>query len=114
MEPSLPFGNNLLADGLTVEAVRIWPWLRQTNWLRHAALLGLPDSYLQDCNPTPLSLAQEALSRLFDFVGITEQLDLVAQCVTRDLGASPPSLIGRHNAGAGDTLKAYGYLLVGS
>lgn len=71
MEPSLPFGNNLLADGLTVEAVRIWPWLRQTNWLRHAALLGLPDSYLQDCNPTPLSLAHEALSRLFDFVGIT-------------------------------------------
>lgn len=75
--------------------------LRQTNWLRHAALLGLPGSYLQDCNPTPLSLAHEALSRLFDFVGITEQLDLVAQCVARDLGASPPSSIGRHNAGVG-------------
>ncbi len=77
--------------------------LRQTNWLRHAALLGLPDSHLLNCNQTPLSLAHEALSRLFDFVGITEQLDLVAQCVARDLGASPPSSIGRHNAGAGDT-----------
>jgi len=68
-------------------------------------LLGLPDSYLPNCNPTPLSLAHESLSRLFDFVGITEQLDLVAQCVARDLGASPPSTIGRHNAGAGDAEK---------
>jgi hypothetical protein len=77
--------------------------LRQTNWLRHAALLGLPDSFLLKCNQTPLSLAHEALSRLFDFVGVAEQLDLVAQCLARDLGASPPSSIGRHNAGAGDT-----------
>jgi hypothetical protein len=79
--------------------------LSQTNWLRNAALLGLPASYLLNCNPTPLSLAHEALSRLFDFVGIAEQLDVVARCVARDLGVSPPSTIGRHNAGAGDTEK---------
>ena len=79
--------------------------LSQTKRLRDAALVVLPREYLSQCDPSPLALAKEALSRLFDFVGIVEQLDVVARCVARDLGASPPSAIGRHNAGAGDTEK---------
>jgi hypothetical protein len=79
--------------------------LSQTKRLRDAALVVLPREYLSQCDPSPLALANEALRRLFDFVGIAEQLDVVARCVARDLGASPPSTIGRHNAGAGDTEK---------
>jgi len=79
--------------------------LSQAMRLRDAALVVLPRQYLSQCDPSPLALANAALERLFDFVGIAEQIDVVARCVARDLGASPPSSIGRHNAGAGDTEK---------
>jgi FkbM family methyltransferase len=79
--------------------------LQQTWSLVSAAAFALPGSEASSV----AGLAQDALVRLFDFVGITEKLDLVAQGLARDLGAPPLEGVGRYNAGhsrgAADTLS---------
>ena len=80
--------------------------LQQTWALVSAASFALPSSDA----PSIAALAQDALVRLFDFVGITENLDLATQCIARDLGAPAVASLGRYNAGqsrgAADTLSA--------
>lgn len=87
----------------------------QMHNLRNAALYALPRSRLAACEAETrhdhseqafnLALAKTALLELFDMVGVTESLDLVAQCVARDLGAAPPALLDRHNATAADSTR---------
>lgn len=82
------------------------PQLTQTWALVRTAAFVLPSS----SGSGLLGVAQDALSRLFDFVGITEQMDLVAQCIASDLGLPAPEAVGRWNVGAasrdGDSLNA--------
>jgi len=87
----------------------------QMHSLRNAALHALPRSRLAACEAETrhdrseqaftLALAKTALLEVFDLVGVTESLDLVAQCLARDLGAAPPPLLDRHNATDADSTR---------
>jgi hypothetical protein len=89
----------------------------QMHSLRNAALHALSRSRLAACEAETrddgdgseqafdLALAKTALLEVFDLVGVTESLDLVARCLARDLGATPPPLLDRHNATIADSSR---------
>jgi hypothetical protein len=52
-----------------------------------------------------MALAKTALLEVFDLVGVTESLDLVAKCLARDLGAAPPPLLDRYNSTVADSAR---------
>jgi hypothetical protein len=83
----------------------IFPSMTQTRGLMTTALHSLSHDYLVGCDPSPLSLATEALRSLFDFVGVVERMDDVVRCIARDVGACPVQSLGRFNQGAADAQR---------
>jgi hypothetical protein len=77
----------------------------QTYALKSAAVYALPAEGLRRAGKTDLEVARYALQNMFNYVGITEQLDVVANRVARDVGAAAVGAVGRHNRGSADTAK---------
>jgi hypothetical protein len=77
----------------------------QTYALKSAAVYALPAEGLRRAGKSDLEVARYALQNMFNYVGITEQLDVVANCVARDVGAAVVGAVGRHNRGSADAAK---------
>ncbi len=77
----------------------------QTYAMKSAAVYALSGDDLRCAGNSDIEVARYALHNLFHYVGVTEHLDVVANCVARDVGAAPVGGLGRHNRGAADAVK---------
>lgn len=103
---------NMRRDAMETDAIRFleihaeapyFAQMRQTAALRHAADIHLPETERRNPNRSDLECASRALGRLFDFVGVFEELEAAVHHVSREIGAVPPAGLGWANAGRADT-----------
>jgi hypothetical protein len=73
--------------------------LSQASVLRGVAMAVLPATVLRPVLGSDLELARLALDRVFNYVGVFEDLSGAVRCIARDLGAAPPAGVGQANAG---------------
>ena len=73
--------------------------LSQASVLRGVAVAVLPEQVLRSALGSDLELARLALDKIFDFVGVFEDLSGAVRRIARDLAAAPPAVVGQANAG---------------